>query len=38
MGGTAKWFENPKGYGYITGDNGAEYFAHFTGIEGAWLP
>lgn len=31
--GTVKWFNNGKGYGVITPDNGSEdLFAHFTSI------
>ena len=32
MQGTTKWFDKQKGYGFITGDDGAEYFAHQTQI------
>ncbi|MCR4404117.1 MAG: cold-shock protein [Candidatus Acetothermia bacterium] len=32
--GTVKWFNNAKGYGFITQDNGDELFVHFTGIKG----
>lgn len=32
MKGTVKWFDKQKGYGFITGDDGAEYFAHQTQI------
>lgn len=34
MQGVVKWFEDAKGYGFITGDDGEEYFAHFTSIRG----
>lgn len=33
MRGTTKWFDKQKGYGFITGDDGAEYFAHQTQIK-----
>jgi CspA family cold shock protein len=32
--GSVKWFNNQKGYGFITGDDGNEYFVHFSGISG----
>lgn len=31
--GRVKWFDRKKGYGFITGDNGEEYFVHWSGIE-----
>lgn len=30
--GTVKWFNPEKGYGFITVDDGTEYFIHYTGI------
>lgn len=33
MRGAVKWFNTQKGYGFITGDDGAEYFAHQTQIK-----
>ena len=27
--GTVKWFSAQKGYGFITGEDGIDYFAHF---------
>lgn len=32
MKGTVKWFDNNKGYGFITGEDGKEVFVHFKGI------
>lgn len=33
MRGTTKWFNTQKGYGFIVGDDGAEYFAHYSQIK-----
>ena len=33
--GTVKWFNDSKGFGFITPDNnGADLFAHFSEIQG----
>jgi CspA family cold shock protein len=32
MNGTVKWFNGEKGYGFITGEDGTDVFAHFSQI------
>lgn len=31
--GTVKWFSAKKGYGFVTGEDGEDYFAHFSQID-----
>lgn len=33
MIGTVKWFNAEKGYGFITGEDGKDVFAHFSQIQ-----
>ena len=32
MNGTVKWFNNKRGYGFITGEDSKEYFVHYSNI------
>lgn len=32
--GTVKWFNNQKGYGFITPENGKDVFVHHSSIQG----
>ncbi len=31
--GTVKWFNNQKGYGFITSEDGKDVFVHYSGLE-----
>ena len=33
MKGTVKFFNRSKGFGFITGEDGKDYFVHQTGIK-----
>lgn len=32
MKGTVKWFNNQKGYGFISDSEGNDVFVHYTGL------
>jgi CspA family cold shock protein len=32
--GTVKWFNNSKGWGFITTDEGTEAFVHYSDVHG----
>ena len=33
MNGTVKFFNNSKGFGFITAEDGKDYFVHQTGLK-----
>lgn len=34
MKGTVKWFNDSKGFGFITAEDGSDVFVHHTSIQG----
>jgi CspA family cold shock protein len=32
--GTVKWYNDAKGFGFITSENGDDVFVHFSAIQG----
>lgn len=34
MNGTVKWFDVRKGFGFVSDEDGMDYFVHFSEIQG----
>ncbi|MBN1923711.1 MAG: cold-shock protein [Nanoarchaeota archaeon] len=34
MNGVVKFFNTSKNYGFVTGENGTDYFYHISGVDG----
>ncbi len=34
VGGSVKWFDTKKGYGFIVGPEGQDIFVHYSAIDG----
>ncbi|MBT4805660.1 cold-shock protein [Candidatus Woesearchaeota archaeon] len=32
MEGTVKWFNGQKGFGFVQGEDGKDYFVHFSAV------
>ncbi len=32
--GTVKWFDETKGYGFVTSEDGGDIFVHYSSIQG----
>jgi len=33
MNGKVKWYNNAKGFGFIEGEDGQDYFVHYTALD-----